>query len=172
VQEAQAKFAEFRPAGVTLHLLGHLQRNKAARAATFFDVVHSLDSMDLARDLSARCQGRQAPLPLLIEVNVAGEESKCGVAPGEALALARQVADLPGLRLTGLMTIAPLVADADLARPTFRRLRELRDDCEQSLGLSLPHLSMGMTNDYEVAVEEGATLVRVGRAIFGERSYP
>ncbi len=168
VQEALAKYAEFRPADLTLHLVGHLQRNKARKAAQLFDVIHSLDSLGLAEALAvARAGG--PPLPVLVEVNVAGEESKAGVACAEALPLLARVCELPHLQPQGLMTVAPLVADAEAVRPVFRRLRELRDDCERELGIRLPHLSMGMTNDFEVAVEEGATLVRVGRAIFGER---
>ncbi len=169
LQEALAKYAEFRPAGLTLHLIGHLQRNKARKAAQLFDVVHSLDSLALAESLAAARAGRP-PLPVLVEVNVAGEESKEGVACTEVLPLLARVCQLPNLQPQGLMTMAPLVADAEEARPVFRRLRELRDECERELGIRLPHLSMGMTNDYEVAVEEGATLVRIGRAIFGERS--
>ena len=169
VQEAAAKFATFRPPDLTLHLIGHLQRNKAAKAAHLFDVVQSLDSIALAEALARHCSERPIPLPVLIQVNVAGEESKEGVSPAETPALVERVLALPQLGLQGLMTIAPLVADAAEARPVFRRLRELRDECETRFHIRLPHLSMGMSNDFEVAVEEGATLVRIGRAIFGER---
>jgi pyridoxal phosphate enzyme (YggS family) len=169
VQDPMATYAEFQPPALTLHLIGHLQRNKARKAAQLFDVVHSLDSTALAESLSAACAERRAPLPVLIEVNVAGEESKEGVAPAEVAGLLARVLALPHLLPRGLMTVAPLVADAEEVRPVFRRLRELRDECERELNVSLPELSMGMTNDFEVAVEEGATLVRVGRAIFGER---
>lgn len=169
VQEAAAKFAAFRPPGLTLHLIGHLQSNKAKQAAALCDVVHSLDSLHLAETLAGACARRPSPLPVLVEVNVAGEESKFGVAPGDALVLLRCVLALQGLRPVGLMTIAPLVAEPEEARPVFRRLRKLRDECARHLGVPLPELSMGMTGDFEVAVEEGATLVRVGRALFGGR---
>lgn len=169
VQEAMAKFGEFHPPDLTLHLIGHLQSNKAKQAAAFCDVLHSLDSARLAAVLAGHCARRSAPLPVLVEVNVAGEESKFGVMPAEVLPLLRTVLTLPGLRPVGLMTIAPLVSDGEQTRPVFRRLRELRDECARALGVPLPELSMGMTNDFEVAVEEGATLVRVGRALFGER---
>lgn len=170
VQEATAKFADFKPADLTLHLVGHLQRNKAGKAVGLFDVFHSVDSLALAESLSVACREQSAPLPILLEVNVAGEESKFGLAPAEVLPLLERVASLKSLTPRGLMTIAPLVADPEQVRPIFRQLRALRDECQARLGLELPHLSMGMTNDFEVAVEEGATLVRVGRAIFGERA--
>lgn len=170
VQEAMGKYAEFKPPDLTLHLIGHLQRNKARKAAQLFDVVHSLDSTALAEALSAACAERRAALPVLIEVNVAGEESKEGVSPAEVAGLLARVLALPRLLPRGLMTVAPLVANAEEVRPVFRRLRELRDECERQLNVSLPELSMGMSDDFEVAVEEGATLVRVGRAIFGERT--
>ncbi|MHB1132731.1 MAG: YggS family pyridoxal phosphate-dependent enzyme [Chloroflexota bacterium] len=169
VQEAADKFATYHPADLTLHLIGHLQSNKAKPAATLFAVVHSLDSRRLAEALAARCAERPTPLDVLVQVNVAGEASKEGVAPAEALPLLRAALALPGLRPVGLMTIAPLVVDPEAVRPVFRRLRQLRDECAATLGVPLPELSMGMTGDFEVAVEEGATLVRVGRAIFGER---
>ncbi|MHB1006953.1 MAG: YggS family pyridoxal phosphate-dependent enzyme [Chloroflexota bacterium] len=169
VQEAEAKFAEFRPGDLRLHLIGHLQRNKARKAAALFDCVHSMDSLELALALGAARAESGESLPVLVEVNVAGEESKFGVPPAEALPLIERMLAVPGLAPRGLMTIAPLVADPEAVRPFFRRLRELRDECERQLDTRLPALSMGMTNDFEVAVEEGSTLVRVGRAIFGER---
>jgi pyridoxal phosphate enzyme (YggS family) len=169
VQEAVEKYAAFKPEGLTLHLVGHLQRNKARRAALLFDFVHSVDSPALADALAEGCRDRAAPLPVLVEVNLAGEESKFGVAPEAALPLLAHLLTLPALAPRGLMTIAPLVPSAEEVRPVFRGLRALRDRCQAELGVDLPHLSMGMTNDYEVAIEEGATLVRIGRAIFGER---
>lgn len=170
VQEAAEKFAAFRPAGLTLHLIGHLQRNKARKAAALFDIVQAVDSLALAETLSQACRERPAPLPVLVEVNLAGEESKFGVSGDEALPLLRGMLALPGLIPQGLMTVAPLVTDAEAVRPVFRDLRRLRDRCQDALGVPLPHLSMGMTNDFEVAIAEGATLVRIGRAIFGERA--
>ena len=170
IQEAAEKFAAYRPEGLTLHLIGHLQTNKARQAVSLFSLVHSLDSLHLAEALAARCADRPTPLDVLVEVNVAGEASKGGVPPDEALSLLRAALAWPGLRPRGLMTIAPLVGDPEEARPVFRRLRELRDECARALSVVLPELSMGMTGDFAVAVEEGATLVRVGRAIFGERA--
>jgi len=160
VQEAAAKIPGLRPLPVTWHLVGHLQTNKAKTALELFDIIHSVDSLHLAEVLSQRAQ---RPLPVFLEVNVAGEASKFGFPPGEVAAAAQAVARLPRLDLRGLMTVAPFVSDPETVRPVFRELCRLRD------ALGLPDLSMGMTDDFEVAIEEGATLVRIGRAIFGER---
>lgn len=163
VQEAQAKIPALRAScpDATWHLIGHLQRNKVAPALELFDVIHSLDSERLAVAISERAT---RPVRCLLEVNVAGESSKHGVSPGDAAPLAEHIDSLPNIDLVGLMTIAPEVSDPEQIRPVFRRLRELRD------ALRLPELSMGMTGDFEVAIEEGATMVRVGRAIFGPRA--
>jgi len=165
VQEAATKFPGLRGLRLTWHLVGHLQTNKAKTALELFDIIHSVDSLHLAETLSHRAQTgvAQRPLPVLLEVNVAGEASKFGFPPGEVAAAAQAVARLPHLDLRGLMTIAPFVSDPETVRPVFRHLRRLRD------ALGLAELSMGMTDDFEVAIEEGATLVRIGRAIFGER---
>ena len=160
VQEAAAKIPVLRHLPVTWHLVGHLQTNKAKTALELFDIIHSVDSLRLAEALSRRAQ---RPIPVLLEVNVAGEASKFGFSPQDALQAAESVARLPHLNVTGLMTIAPLVSDPEEVRPVFRELRQMRD------ALGLAELSMGMTDDFEVAVEEGATIVRIGRAIFGER---
>jgi pyridoxal phosphate enzyme (YggS family) len=162
VQEAAAKIPSLRHLPVTWHLVGHLQTNKAKTALELFDIIQSVDSLHLAEALSRRAQ---RPVPVLLEVNVAGEASKFGFSPQETLQAAESVARLPHLNVIGLMTIAPLVSDPEEVRPVFRELRRLRDT------LGLPQLSMGMTDDFEVAIEEGATIVRIGRAIFGER-YP
>jgi len=146
----------------TWHLVGHLQSNKAKTALELFDIIHSVDSLHLAEVLSH--PDRSGLLPVFLEVNMAGEASKFGFPPGEVDAAAQAVARLPHLDLRGLMTVAPWASDPEVVRPVFRNLRRLRD------ALGLPELSMGMTDDFEVAVEEGATLVRIGRAIFGERS--
>jgi len=152
------------------HMIGHLQRNKVRHAIPLFDLVHSVDSVRLAREIDRRAGQAGKVMPVLIEVNVAGEASKYGFAPqalGEAV---RQIADLPSVTICGLMTVAPITEDAEAARPSFRRLRRLRDGlAEQFPDIDWHHLSMGMTDDFEVAIEEGATLVRIGRAIFGER---
>lgn len=169
VQEAAAKVPEV--AGARWHLLGPLQSNKARRAVELFDVVQSLDSLDLARRLD-RIAGEVRPgrpLPVLVQVNVADDPAKAGFGPDEVAAAVGELASLPNLRLDGLMTIGRLVASAEEARPTFRALRELSAElraAEPRLGHAL---SMGMSDDFEVAVEEGATIVRVGRALFGER---
>jgi len=160
VQEAAAKITALRGLPVTWHLVGHLQTNKAKTALELFDIIHSVDSLHLAEALSHRAQ---RPLPILLEVNAAGEASKFGFPPGEVADAAQAIARLPHLDLRGLMTVAPFVSDPETVRPVFRELRRLRD------ALGLRELSMGMTDDFEVAIEEGATLVRIGRAIFGER---
>jgi PLP dependent protein len=169
VQEAVAKIDELAARGVrpTWHMIGHLQRNKVPDALRRFDILHSVDSIRLADEISSHAKERVQPndrVRVLIEVNVAGEASKYGVAVQEAAKLAEHVGRLPHIELAGLMTVAPQVDDPEDVRPVFRVLRELRD----SIGLRA--LSMGMTDDFEVAVEEGSTLVRVGRAIFGPRA--
>lgn len=170
VQEAAAKAPGLSGQGLRWHLIGHLQTNKANRAAPLFDVVHSIDSARVAEALSDRRPDGLAPLDALVEVELTGIAGHTGVPPGQVEALARAVLAQPRLRLRGLMTMAPPVDDAQRARPTFARLRTLRDDLQQRLGAALPELSMGMSNDYEAAVEEGATIVRIGRALFGERA--
>jgi pyridoxal phosphate enzyme (YggS family) len=167
VQEAKAKFGPGRPADLTLHLIGTLQTNKAKDAVALFDVVQSVDRAGVIDALGKRAAQAGRRLPVLLEVNVAGEASKQGSDPAEAPALVARLAGQEWLQLRGLMTMAPLVADPEETRPVFRALRRLRDDLRRANpGLDLPDLSMGMTNDYPVAVEEGATIVRVGRAIF------
>lgn len=162
VQEAAPKIDGARASGMeaTWHLIGNLQRNKVGAAISRFDILQSIDSERLAQAVSERAI---APIRALIEVNVAGEASKHGVAPKDVGALAASMARMPTIELLGLMTVAPRADDPEDIRPVFRTLREIRD------GLGLPELSMGMTDDFEVAIEEGATMVRVGRAIFGAR---
>ena len=176
VQEAAGKREELGPLpGVTWHLVGHLQSNKARKAAELFDVVHSIDGEKLARHLSEAAtspgdapEARRGLLDALIQVDLGGEPTKFGVEPKMVELLAVTIRSLPGLRLRGLMIIPPQTPDPEGARPYFRRLRELRERLARA-GADLPDLSMGMTGDFEVAIEEGATMVRVGRAIFGER---
>jgi pyridoxal phosphate enzyme (YggS family) len=171
VQEALPKIAHFHPLGLRWHLIGHLQSNKAGKVVEPFFCIHSVDSLHLAQRLSRYAQEAGKRLSILLQVNVAGEASKEGMAPGEVPELARQVAALPALAIEGLMTIAPLVENPEEVRPVFRELRRLRDRLRAEITASdWKHLSMGMTDDYEVAIEEGATIVRVGRAIFGERA--
>lgn len=171
VQEAEAKFPHL-PPGVVRHMVGHLQRNKAKIAVRLFDLIHSLDSLRLAEELNRRALEAGRIMDVLVQVNVSGEPTKYGVSPEEVEALVKNMASLPGLRLRGLMTIAPIVEDPEQARPYFRRLRQLGDvilSAANDLKLERLELSMGMTDDFEVAVEEGATIVRIGRAIFGSR---
>ncbi len=152
------------------HMIGHLQRNKAARALELFDLLHGVDDLELAGALDRRAQSWGRRLAILIEVNVSGEASKFGAGPDHVAELAERVEALPGLELQGLMTVGAPVARPEQARSGFARLRELREQVAQRLGRPLPELSMGMSGDYEVAVEEGATMVRVGTALFGARS--
>jgi pyridoxal phosphate enzyme (YggS family) len=169
VQDAQRKFAAPLPADATLHLIGQLQTNKARPAAQLFDLIESVDRPSLVDELEKAAARAGRPLPVLVQVNVAREPQKSGCAPGETAGLLTRIAACAHLSPRGLMTIAPLVADPEHARPVFAGLRELRDRLRAELpDLDLPILSMGMTNDYPVAIAEGATHVRIGRAIFGE----
>jgi len=163
VQEAKPKIEQLQrlKPGITWYMLGHLQTNKAKTAVDIFDIIHSVDSFKLARTLNDCSQKK---LPILIQVNVSAEATKSGFQLPEVKDAVKQMGRLPKLEIQGLMTIAPWVDNAEEVRPIFRHMRQLRD----SLGLR--HLSMGMSDDFEVAIEEGATLVRIGRAIFGERS--
>jgi PLP dependent protein len=152
------------------HLIGRLQSNKAKLAAALFDVIEVVDRAELARALDAHAAAAGRTLEVLLQVNVSGEAQKGGAPPEVLSALARAVAALPSLRLTGLMAIPAATDDPEAARPAFARLRELRDGlCAREPGLTLPALSMGMSADFEVAIEEGATIVRVGTALFGAR---
>ncbi len=162
VQEAAAKIATLAALGIRprWHLIGHLQTNKVQTALGLFAILHSVDSLRLARELSSRATH---PVPILLEVNVSQEASKFGFSVGDLPDAVSAISALPHLDVRGLMTVAPLSHDPEAARPFFRQLRELRD------AVGLRELSMGMTDDFEVAIEEGATMVRVGRAIFGER---
>ena len=171
VQEAGEKRPPLSDLTVTWHMIGHLQTNKARPARELFHWVHSVDSLRLATKLhqSAVCGGER--LPVLLEVNLGGEASKSGVKEDEILELAQQVSRLETLELRGLMTIPPFLDDPEQVRPFFRRLRNLagKIDSTHLPGISMRDLSMGMSHDFEVAIEEGATIVRVGTAIFGER---
>jgi PLP dependent protein len=171
VQEGTAKIASLREAmpGATWHLIGHLQANKARLACESFSIIESVDSVRLARRLNTCAEQRGQVLPVLLEVNVAREESKSGFDPDEVDAAGEIIATMPFLEMRGLMTVAPL-APAEAVRPAFTSLRQLRDEMRAQHDLeAFTHLSMGMSNDYEVAIEEGATMVRLGRAIFGSR---
>jgi len=171
VQEAVQKQDELgagsQELGIRWHLIGHLQRNKAKVVPGRFELVHSVDSIELAMELHRRAQ---VPLRVLLQVNVAGESQKSGCAPGDAPALVRQIAALGALRLEGLMTLAPLTDDEDVQRRTFRGLRVLRDRIKEEEGVWLPTLSMGMSGDYASAALEGATVIRLGTVLFGPRT--
>jgi len=171
VQEWEGKRTGTEGLAATWHLIGHLQNNKAVRAARLFHSIDSVDDLALAQRLDrARVEvGIPEKLRVLIEVRVAPEETKSGVETREASELAEKIASLPRLELGGLMCIPPFLEQAEKVRSYFRRLRELRDDLAKTLGLALPVLSMGMSHDFEVAIEEGATEVRVGTALFGTR---
>ncbi|MCR5414179.1 MAG: YggS family pyridoxal phosphate-dependent enzyme [Kiritimatiellae bacterium] len=169
VQEAAWK----KPASVTgpsWHLIGHLQSNKVRHALELFDFIHSVDSVKLADRINAISDDAGFSPHILLEINVSGEKSKSGMRPEDAEDAARHIIEeCPRITLEGLMTMAPFSENPEDSRPCFRRLRELRDTLEQKLGAGLPRLSMGMSGDYEVAVEEGATWVRLGTVLFGER---
>lgn len=172
VQEAEGKIVELGRYAAQWHFVGHLQENKARRAIGLFDMIHSLDSVPLARRLDRLCESeRRAELPVLVQINLGGEETKTGINFKDMAQLLDVVATCPRLRLEGLMTLPPYSEDPEGGRPYFKRLRELRDQlhAEGRFGDRPGALSMGMSNDFEVAIEEGATIVRVGTAIFGQR---
>jgi pyridoxal phosphate enzyme (YggS family) len=181
IQEALPKFGliasalpQAREEGLRLHMIGHLQRNKAKAAVETFDLIHSVDSVNLADELDKYAGRAGKQVAVLVQVNVSGEASKSGIAPEDTAALVQHIlGECANLRVEGYMTIAPLVDDPEAARPCFRLLRELRDELGSIFAAHERYtgreLSMGMTNDFEVAVEEGATMVRIGTALFGAR---
>lgn len=170
VQEAKRKIAALGQ-GLTWHFIGHLQSNKAKAAVEFFDLIHSVDRLRLAQALEQAAARLGKVQNILLQVNLAGEESKSGTIPEAAQDLLGEISKMPHLKVLGLMTMPPWFPDPEEVRPYFRALRELRDRLrdKQAVDGDLPELSMGMTDDFEVAVEEGATLVRIGTAIFGRR---
>ncbi len=175
VQEAAGKMAELdqlrRTHGVHWHLIGHLQSNKVRRAVELFDAIHSIDSLRLAERVEAVCAEKGRSMPIFIEVNLGGEASKAGAGPAEIITLCGEVARLPHLELLGLMTVPPFLDDPEEVRPYFRQLRHLLTQVREcgEVGESCRHLSMGMSHDFETAIEEGATFVRIGTALFGTR---
>ena len=168
VQEAKAKIP-LCPARLRWHFIGHLQSNKCRDAVELFEMIQSVDSLPLAQEISKRAEQAARALPVLLEVNVAGEASKFGYPPDRLLAELKELGALPRIEIHGLMAVPPWSAEPEKSRPHFRRLRELKLECERVLGIPLPHLSMGMSGDFEVAIEEGATMVRIGTALFGPR---
>ncbi len=155
---------------VKWHMVGHLQRRKVRDAVSLFDCIHSVDSIALAKEIDKRCAHIGKIMPVLFEVNVCGEQTKFGLSPDETLEVIRQASALEHVRIEGLMTMAPFVSDAEEIRPCFRHLAQLAESTagEAIPNVSMRRLSMGMTNDFEVAIEEGATAVRIGTAVFGE----
>jgi PLP dependent protein len=169
VQEARPKIGQC-PGHLRWHMIGHLQSNKCRDAVHFFEMIQSVDSLDLAREIDKWAGKSAKTMPILIEVNIAGESSKFGYPPAQLLADFAEINALRKIEIHGLMTVAPWTPDPEKVRPVFRQLRELKEQCEQILGAPLPHLSMGMSGDYEVAIEEGATIIRLGSAFFGPRA--
>lgn len=170
VQEAEHKFDQLGKIA-HWHLVGHLQSNKVKKALQIFDLIHSVDSYHLAQEISKRAVQLERTVDCLLEVNTSGEASKFGVNPEDTLELAKQISLLPAIQIMGLMTVGAFLSDPEDVRPCFKLLKEVKDEI-QSKGVEhteMKYLSMGMTNDFEIAIEEGANMIRVGRAIFGER---
>ena len=171
VQEAREKIQQLAAYPVSWHYIGHLQTNKAKYAVRLFDLIHSVDSLKLARELDKQAQKNDKIQPILIQVNIAEENSKSGVSVEELITLTKDIGQLSNLTIKGLMTMPPFFNAPEKVRPFFKELRQLRDQIksENIPHVSMDELSMGMTGDFEVAIQEGATLVRIGTAIFGER---
>ena len=172
VQEICEKYDKL-PSDIKWHMIGHLQRNKVKQVIDKAALIHSVDSYRLAQEISVQAQKKGLTIPILIEVNIAGEESKFGISAEDTIQLVEEIAELPNLKIQGLMTIAPFVEDAEENRLYFRQIKQLSVDIKNKNidNVSMDILSMGMTGDYEVAIEEGATMVRVGTGIFGARNY-
>jgi pyridoxal phosphate enzyme (YggS family) len=168
VQEAKAKIP-LCPGKLRWHFIGHLQSNKCRDAVQLFQMIQSVDSLPLAQEINRRAAEAAKTMPVLLEVNLAGEASKFGYSPERLLAELKDINALPRIEIHGLMTVPPWSAEAENSRRHFQRLRELKTKCEQLLGAPLPQLSMGMSGDFDVAIEEGATIVRLGTALFGPR---
>lgn len=168
IQEAKAKIP-LCSGRLRWHFIGHLQTNKCRDAVELFEMIESVDSLYLAQEISKRAEHAGKTMPILLEVNLAAEASKFGYQPDKLDTELSQINSLPRLEIHGLMTVPPWSPNAENVRPMFRQLRELKERAEQRLGAPLPHLSMGMSGDFEVAIEEGATVVRVGTALFGPR---
>jgi hypothetical protein len=169
VQEAKTKIP-LCPGRLRWHFIGHLQSNKCRDAVELFEMIQSVDSLSLAQEIAKRAEQMSKTMPVLLEVNVAGEASKFGYRQESLLAELKELSALPRIEVRGLMTVPPWSADGEKVRLHFRRLRELKTGCEQILGVPLPHLSMGMSGDFEVAIEEGATMIRIGTALFGPKT--
>jgi pyridoxal phosphate enzyme (YggS family) len=174
VQSAQKKYPLIETKKVTRHMIGHLQTNKVKVALQVFDVIQSVDSLRLAKELERQAAQLNRSVGILIEVNCSGEDQKFGLTPSEALPLIEQIAGLAHLRILGLMTMAPFVEQEDVVRKCFRTLREIYETADKEFrgvtNVTMRYLSMGMTQDYPLALQEGANMIRIGRALFGERA--
>lgn len=172
VQELLGKREQLNDPSIRWHFIGHLQSNKVKYIADWIHLIHAVDSIGLAEEIHKRATVAGRTIDVLVEVNTSGESSKFGVRPGETLDFIRTLSALHNVRINGLMTIGPFLPDPEQSRPMFRTLRELRDQAMalNQQNVAVRHLSMGMTGDFEVAIEEGATIVRIGTAIFGRRS--
>ena len=169
VQEGKAKVS-LCPGHLHWHMIGHLQSNKCRDAVHFFEMIESVDSLAIAQEINKAADKLSKTIPILLEINVASESSKFGFKPDEVLRQLEEINALPRLEIHGFMTMAPWTPEPEKVRPFFAQLRELKTACEQKLGAPIQHLSMGMSGDFEVAIEEGATIVRIGTALFGPRS--
>ena len=170
VQEAKSKIPEIK-GDFSFHLIGYLQSNKAKDAVKIFDLIHSIDKFSTASRVSREAQKIEKNQKILVQVNTSGEETKNGIEPDSAAALCRDILELPNLELPGLMTIGPFTEDKKKIRESFRMLKNILEEINHKLGLSMKELSMGMSSDYLIALEEGATILRIGSAIFGKRGY-
>jgi PLP dependent protein len=170
VQEAKSKIPGL-TGNFTFHLIGHLQSNKAKEAVKLFDVIHSIDKLSTASEVSKEALKIEKIQKILVQVNTSGEDTKSGCEPAQAPDLCRSIRELPNVALIGLMTIGPLSGDTDSVRKSFKMLKTLRDTISGELNMNLPELSMGMSSDFLTAVEEGATMLRIGSALFGNRDY-
>lgn len=168
VQEAKAKIP-LCSGRLRWQMIGHLQTNKVRDAVQLFEMIQSVDSLDLAEEIQKRCEQAGKTMPVLLEVNLAGEASKFGYAPDQLISDILKINALSRLEVHGLMTVPPYTTDENRLRPIFRQMRDLKQRCEQILGAPLPQLSMGMSGDFEMAIEEGATIIRIGTALFGPR---
>jgi pyridoxal phosphate enzyme (YggS family) len=170
VQEARAKIPQC-PGNLRWHMIGHLQSNKCRDAVALFEMIQSVDSLQLAQEIHKKAEQLSKRMPILLEVNAVGEASKFGYKPEKLLAELPRINALPRLEVHGLMTVPPWAPNPERVRPVFQQMRDLKQKCEDIMGVPLPHLSMGMSGDFEVAIEEGATIVRIGTALFGERAH-
>ena len=172
VQEAERAFEAIGPKA-KWHMIGHLQSNKAKKAVRIFDMIETVDSLKLAKAINKGCRDINKSMPILIEINSGEETQKAGVIPSDAVSLIKEISELENVSIMGLMTMGPFSGDPEDARPYFEKTRQLFNDIEQAdlPGIEMKHLSMGMSNSYRVALEEGANLVRIGTRIFGERDY-